>query len=311
MTSIDRIAFAAGGDLFTILADGTDRRPLAEGGQLPLWSPKGDRIAFLALPSAVAEGRATGAPYLDLHVIRPDGAGRINLTQGLTGPGGILGFSWSPDGTKIVAAARGHLFVLAADGTSRLQLTTESLGDLGSTATAAGSVAWSPDGRQIAVTNGNVFVIDADGRNLHQVGDGCGDAVAWAPASKQLAVACNRTSLYVVNTDGSGRTELTTGIEAFDRLQSFAWSPDGTRVAFDTQRPRELWAARVDGSGFDVLPQGRMPSWSPDGKRIAFACPAEGWQLCVMSSSGTDQIQLTDVALGPIDSLSIAWSPAR
>jgi len=308
---VDRIAFAANGALFTIKVDGSDRRPLADGGQLPAWSPRGDRIAFLALPSAIAEGRATGAPYLDLHVVRPDGSGRMNLTQGLTGPGSILGFSWSPDGTKIVVAARGHLFVLAVDGTSRLQLTTESLGDLGSTATAAGSVAWSPDGRQIAVTNGNVFVIDADGRNLRQAGDDCGDAVAWSPASKQLAVACARTSLYVINTDGSGRIELTTGIDAFDRLQSFAWSPDGTRVIFDSQRPRELWVAHTDGSGFEVLPQGRMPSWSPDGSRIAFACPDEGWQLCVMSSGGRDKVQLTDAALGPIDSLSIAWSPAK
>jgi TolB protein len=310
LSTVNRIAYAQNGDLYTVGADGSDRRLVAEGGQQPVWSPQGDRIAFVAPPSAVAQGRALGSPYLDLHVVNADGSQRRNLTGGATGPGGILGFSWSPDGSRIAIAAGGAIYEASVDG-SRLLEIAAGLGDLGATETASHSVAWSPDGRLIAFTNGRINLIEANGGNPRQVGDRCGDAVEFSPDSKRLAVACNRTSLYVIGIDGSDERDLTAGIDAFDRMQSFKWSPDGTRVVFDTQRPRELWVANADGSGITTLPNGRTPSWSPDGTQLAYACPEVGWQLCVVSSDGASRTIVTDSKLGPIDSLSVSFSPMR
>jgi Tol biopolymer transport system component len=58
-----------------------------------------------------------------------------------------------------------------------------------------------------------------------------------------------------------------------------AWSPDGTRIAFerweDSSDP-ELWIMDADDSGtarrlLQERQTGRGPVWSPDGSRIAFA----------------------------------------
>jgi Tol biopolymer transport system component len=307
---VDRIAFAKDGALFVIGVDGAELTKVAEVGQLPNWSPKGDLIAFLSGPPALAEGRATGAPLLDLHVVSPNGSGRIDLTNGATGPGGILGFTWSPDGERLAFAAGGNIYVVKKDGSSLSRLNKEALGDLGSPATAGHSISWAPDGSKIAFTNGVLHVIDSQG-NVERVGNTCGEAVAWSPDSKRLAVACGRGSVSVVDPVNIVVTELANGIDMFDRLQSFAWSPDSSRLAFDSQRPRPVWVVSANGATLQSLPQGRTPSWSPDGTRIAFACPTEGWQVCTMNADGTDVKQVTDSAGGTIDALSISWSPAR
>ncbi len=81
--------------------------------------------------------------------------------------------------------------------------------------------------------------------------------------------------IYVMNADGSGQTNLTNN-PAFDFAPD--WSPDGTKIAFHSERDSFLDAIYVmnaDGSDQTKLtnhPSNNFdPAWSPDGSKIAFA----------------------------------------
>jgi Tol biopolymer transport system component len=81
--------------------------------------------------------------------------------------------------------------------------------------------------------------------------------------------------LYLLKSDGSVLRQLTS--DAW-RERTPMWSPDGTRIAFHSDRSGryEAWTIQPDGSGLTQIshsPKGHQvlqPRWSPDGTRIAW-----------------------------------------
>lgn len=114
-----RIAFVSDRDgnpeIYVMNADGTDLTRLTDtpGAERdPVWSPDGQRIAFL---------------YGDIYVMNADGTDRTQITNTSAGKENI---AWSPDGQRIVFAAketsnaRGWvIYVVNADGTDLTRLT--------------------------------------------------------------------------------------------------------------------------------------------------------------------------------------------
>jgi Tol biopolymer transport system component len=121
-----------------------------------------------------------------------------------------------------------------------------------------------------------------------------------------------RTDIYTMNPDGSGVVRLTDNDFAFDREP--AWSPDGRKVVFTSNRDGnpEIYAMNADGSSVVRLTNNsardEQPAWSPDGTRIAFASTrgADLSDIYVMNANGTNQRRLTADANG---NDSPAWSP--
>ena len=98
-----------------------------------------------------------------------------------------------------------------------------------------------------------------------------------APAPPVLAAGQVQAQ---VNADGSNPVNLTNN-PAYDGQP--AWSPDGTRIAFTSDRDGRLgiYVMNADGSNPAHLtnnPASRDsdPAWSPDGKRIAFVSYRDG-----------------------------------
>jgi Tol biopolymer transport system component len=90
-----------------------------------------------------------------------------------------------------------------------------------------------------------------------------------------------------------------------------AWSPDGSRIAFD--REGEIHVINVAGAEEITLASGRHPTWSPDGARIAFTS-ADGIAVMLADGSGvttlirhdfrSDTYAVWDMGVG-----KPAWSP--
>ena len=102
----------------------------------------------------------------------------------------------------------------------------------------------------------------------------------------------------VMAADGADKQLLTNRPLAFDG--SPAWSPDGSRIAFESllDGRRSIWVMQADGQGLRRLTEGagdRAPAWSPDGARIAFMSDRDGnSEVYLMNADGTSPRRLTD-----------------
>ena len=83
-------------------------------------------------------------------------------------------------------------------------------------------------------------------------------SVTIAPTDRRIAFNSN-TEVWVMNADGSGQTQLTTGYSlspsevkhgaAIDHRRPTIWSPDGRRIAFRSEDRFGLSVMNADGSG--------------------------------------------------------------
>ena len=80
-----------------------------------------------------------------------------------------------------------------------------------------------------------------------------------------------------------------------------SWSPDGTRIAFASDREGnfDIYVMGSDGSGQVRLTSDPaddvFPAWSPDGTAIAFETERDGnTEVYVMGSDGSNPINLTN-----------------
>ena len=138
--------------------------------------------------------------------------------------------------------------------------------------------------------------------------------VACAAGLPQLAFVAGtgRTQeIHISNADQTGDRAITANVFADTDP---AWSPDGTRLAFTSDRDgdREIYVIDVNGSNSVRLTNSPAsddyrPAWAPDGGRIAFVSTRFGAaDIFVMNADGSNVVRLTSHLASDRDP---AWSP--
>jgi TolB protein len=213
-----------------------------------------------------------------------------------------------------------EIYVSNGDGTNPVRLTNNAYSEFFPT--------WSPNGHEIVFDANDAGPAPRDEKNLYIMNDDGserrllthGSSASWSPNGKQLVfhdvpgLSPADSDVFVVNADGSGRTNLTNN-PGFDTDAD--WSPDGRKILFTSDRDGGINIYVMNADGSDVtrltfdgpLGENAGPDWSPNGKRIVFARRYPGhprFEIYVMNADGSDPTRLT--FNNALDATP-AWSP--
>jgi len=275
-----KIAFASDRDrnleIYIMNADGTGQTRLTNNRAIdtqPALSPDGTKILF------VSNRYKTN----DIFVMNADGTGLHHLTLNSASDRRP---AWSPDGTKIAFESdrdgNYEIYIMNADGTGQTRITDNPARDF--------SPTWSPDGERIAFHSDRkgyfyqIYVMKADGTGVIQLTYNPADLPPsdlppsdlyrdmdnmnpdWSPEGKIVftSLHASASDIWIMNADGSGQTI----IPHTDHGDRADWSPDGSKIAFDSNWDgvfNQIYVINQDGTDRTAITSifsNSDPSWS-------------------------------------------------
>ena len=240
--------------------DGANFRALSSGDELlvtPRFSPRGDRVAFMAYTND-----QPNVQVLDLNT----GA------RSVAGPRGQITFAprFAPDGTRLAMSHQ-------QGGNANLIETSVGSGSarpLTQTGAIDTSPSYSPDGGQIAFESDRgggqqIYIMGADGGGARRIsfGEGRYSTPVWSPKGDLIAFTRQRGGSFaigVMKPDGSGERILTEGFHN----EGPTWAPNGRYLMFfrDAGGGPKLHMVDITGRVDVAIPTPSFasdPAWSP------------------------------------------------
>jgi Tol biopolymer transport system component len=185
--------------------------------------------------------------------------------------------------------------------------------------------SWTPDGQGLLFRatlppfgDSDIWQMGTSGEGRHLVTHLPGEQLypSYSPDMTKIAFTTQFTAtdraIFTVDPDGSELTKVFDVGGAYDSAP--AWSPDGGRIAFESDHDgdMEIYVMNADGTDVRRLTDNGIhdegPIWSPDGERITFTSGPEdlNGDIWVMDADGSDRMQLTDI---PGRDESPDWQP--
>jgi len=313
----------------------------------PRWSPDGTRIALASrgvyLVDVASSHLTELLPPTDAVAAAwsPDGQ-RLAVAVGPSSSG-----------------ASSRILMVGADGRGLEEITRLDKTHLHSVAWSPKGDLIAFAGTEESSSQARFFVVNPDGTGLRSLAQGEDHGLAWSPDGRRLAVGLsepsfspvsgNISNLYTVDLDDGGTTRLT-DVAASEYAP--AWSPDGSAIAFVSSRDAVsgIFAVHLDGSLTPLIPtHGEPPQaflgpdrhvmapaeafvetdyWggeypllqgtlSPDGRRLASSVPTADMRSEECSGDvqdiyirNVDGSAITNVTNTPdINEMELAWSP--
>jgi dipeptidyl aminopeptidase/acylaminoacyl peptidase len=246
--------------------------------------------------------------------------------QFTTSPQAATSPRWSPDGQSLAflstrptseppVAGTGAAGATAEQPRAQIYLLSMNGGEarrLTSLKNGVNSFQWSPDGNRLVV-------VSRTGPSDHRPeGKDRSDVRHYKNTSYKFNDTGwfddRRGHLWVVNVKSEAAKQITEGNDWNDSDPQ--WSPDGTRIAFvsnrtgkefEGNRNTDVWVILADGTSLTKISDHEeadsSPRWSPDGRNIAFTgelhdrdhpkiwlAPAAGEKPSVLAANGLDLI---------------------
>jgi Tol biopolymer transport system component len=314
----EKIAFMSqrdgNGEIYVMNADGTNQLRLTFNPAFdsePAFSRAGDKIAFMSFRDGNAE----------IYIMHADGSSQTRLTNH---PGSDAQPAFSPDGSKIafVSTRSGQvsIWLMNVDGSNPVEL-FDGIG--------GAEPEFSPDGTKI-VFGGNggsgsdteVWTMNADGTGRNNISQ---DALSfeYSPSFSQDGtkivyfrdprMGSPQPGIYMMNLDGSNKVNISNngGVD-----QNPAYSPDGTRIVFESFRDNnaEIYVMDVDGThqtnltnhnGTDTSPSWGAANSVPVLSNVVVSSPINEGSVATLSG------EITDANASDSFVLTIAWGDGQ
>lgn len=298
--------------LTATVAGAQEKRPIEVEDQFlmrrvgsPVVSPDGEWIAYTVSRTSLEDEQS----YTRIYMSPAGGGEAVALTADEKSAGSP---GWSPDGRYITFTAsrdgaKNQVWALDRRGGEAFALTDVEQG--------IGGYRWSADATRLLLTirDPEEEEEDEDQKENAPQDPWVIDRLQFKRDNTGYLTGNRKTHLYVLDIDSRELTQLTSG--EWDESLG-VWSPDGTRIAFASNRTEEpdgnsnsdIWIVSADlGEPTDspmrvTSNEGSdgSPAWSPDGRTLAYTTvvrPDLIWyattHLAVISADGGEPRLLT------------------